>query len=415
MRLDFTAPPSTPDYTTGNIKVEKTSPTSRHSPTPDKAKRKSCRLSLLSIRSNRAKSGNCESKNISIAPTTSCKSRYYSQLRGYIDQTESTSVLVATKMNGHSDDGGAPESPAVEADAEETIVEPVIKGGAPDEIDDEYTGRRNRKRPCQRFPIVEVSPSKKKTKQEINETRANCRVADDMSWICMECKEAEVLDDAVELIVCEGKCYRPFHTACVGLLNTPEDAWSCSDCKAERHVCSICQEFGIDDVDVFLCKQKACGLFFHESCLTSNNVDIKQVEKTTGGENGIDVPETRPEFKCPAHQCWTCTEEIVIKDEEEKVAKKGKAKKKRGKKQDNAFAVKNGQLFVSFLVSYHQRRCFTFSLFLSKSDASSVVLPITYPAFRRLLNFMSWHSCVMITHQSASSPTWIWKVPIKGN
>ena len=207
-------------------------------------------------------------------------------------------------------------------------------------------------------------------------TDENELVNNAMSWICMECKEAEAaLDENSVLVLCEGSCNRPFHLICVGLQKVPSQDWKCADCMAARHVCSICQEYGMDFLDVFPCKKKGCGLFYHESCLSMVHVDIKHVQRgATNGEmqvfettnengrtavahqvNHINLPsETIPEFKCPAHRCWTCTEDMVLKDGENDddapVIASGGKKKGRGKKtrkpKDNAFGVKTGNLFV---------------------------------------------------------------------
>jgi hypothetical protein len=280
-------------------------------------------------------------------------------------------------------------------------------------------GRRNRKRPTTNFPMILSSESSKRGKknngdkitepttnaaslEESSEnagskssapttmdttkptttTATNDHFLNSMSWLCMECKEAEAaLDMDSLLVLCEGKCNRPFHLVCVGLKEAPP-SWICTDCRDERHICSICQEYGIDQVDVFLCKSKDCGLFFHESCLSMLNVDIKQVARVavkdngatpvamtaatddeTGQNYGNDVmPETTmPEFRCPAHKCWTCTEEIVIKDEnghnEEEmkgIKTKSKGKKKKARKStDNVFGVKTGILIVSSQPDLH--------------------------------------------------------------
>jgi hypothetical protein len=260
------------------------------------------------------------------------------------------------------------------------------------------TGRRNRKRTSQDFPMVESSLEKKPAAGSSAKKKKSVK-QDDLSWICCECKEAEAMDDPEsDLVVCEGSCHRPFHTVCAAGFDTSEkqnddEPWLCVDCQAHRHQCSLCQEFGQDDVDVYCCKVKGCGLFFHESCLTSSyNVDIKLVplvdKATAAPTNGSSqlghsvhatigepmatavsnedednaVQGTRPEFKCPAHQCWTCTEEMVMVDEtapedaSSKPAAKGKKKKKKKKKQDNAFACKNGPL----IVSHYETPCITF-------------------------------------------------------
>lgn len=214
-------------------------------------------------------------------------------------------------------------------------------------------------------------PSRKRAmpcavKEETNgRKRPKGNKKDDMTWICTECKEAEALDDKdAVLLICEGPCNRPFHTICVGLEreHITEETWVCADCKANRHLCSICQEYGQDNIDVFKCQASSCGLFFHESCLSTYNVDVKlgsneRLENQNISENNEDavISDSKPLFKCPAHQCWTCTEEMVIEEEEKtseiEKGKKGKRKKSKTKK-DKIFATKKGQLIVSMSMRY---------------------------------------------------------------
>lgn len=230
-------------------------------------------------------------------------------------------------------------------------------------------GRRSRKRPNSYLSTAQSSKSANDIKEEESPSQSTSaarsstkkatptREENLMSWICMECKEAEsALDDDSELVLCEGSCNRPFHLICVGLKEAPLNDWMCADCEAKRHTCSICQDYGMDQLDVFLCKIKGCGLFYHESCLSMLQVDIKQVEQGVKGTNPEEGPsDTIPEFKCPAHRCWTCTEEIVTKDcddNDETPSKGGKhrgkgAKKKSKSSRDNAFGIKTGHLFVS--------------------------------------------------------------------
>lgn len=164
----------------------------------------------------------------------------------------------------------------------------------------------------------------------------------EFTWICSECREAECLDSPdSRLVICDGRCNRPFHPPCANLLSLPPDdvPWVCGDCEAGRHQCAVCKEFGEDDVDVFCCDARGCGLFFHENCLEMYSVDVRIVEEevavvekeeaeagdggaaaavgdseeaegSIGADNG-GAPATRvvsrPRFRCPAHECWTCS------------------------------------------------------------------------------------------------------------
>jgi hypothetical protein len=96
------------------------------------------------------------------------------------------------------------------------------------------------------------------------------------------------------------------------------ETWVCDDCRNGRHQCKICEEFGTDDEDVFLCSKPECGRFFHESCLSMQNVEMTLTDPT----NAAGTPEQEaagqvPVFTCPAHHCWTCTEDYIPEEEEE--------------------------------------------------------------------------------------------------
>ena len=81
----------------------------------------------------------------------------------------------------------------------------------------------------------------------------------EVTWICTECREAECFDDAdAPLLLCDGKCNRPFHPPCANLASLPPDdePWLCRDCVQEHHQCTVCKEYGKDDVDVFCCDAK---------------------------------------------------------------------------------------------------------------------------------------------------------------
>lgn len=176
---------------------------------------------------------------------------------------------------------------------------------------------------------------------------------DDMNWTCALCKEAECLmePNADQFLICDGVCRRVFHYPCAGLSQIPDsdEDWICKDCTQSRHQCAFCQEYGQDHVDVFPCRKDTCGLFFHESCLEWNNVPVKmerpmsEADKTA---SSIGVPI----FTCPAHHCWTCTQEDALKKEQEEAdakKKEGGKKVKRSKKKSIYICKTEGRLYVS--------------------------------------------------------------------
>ena len=184
----------------------------------------------------------------------------------------------------------------------------------------------------------------------------------DFSWICTECNEAECdADPEAVLIICEGGCNRPFHYPCANLSSAPssDEDWVCEDCQKGRHRCALCEEYGTDGEEVFCCDKGDCGLFFHESCLSMQNVEIQVSEKRiSSSPEGIGLDDdlvvvSMPHFVCPAHTCWTCTEDYVPSEDddgEETTAKKKKTKgrKKKKSRASNSFAQKRGtNLFVS--------------------------------------------------------------------
>eukprot|EP00978_Attheya_sp_CCMP212_P012045 scaffold29883_cov48-Attheya_sp.AAC.4 len=208
------------------------------------------------------------------------------------------------------------------------------------------------------------------------------------TWICTECREAEcIMDEESPLLLCEGRCNRPFHYPCAGLSKVPpqDETWICRDCTQGRHQCAICHHYGLDDEEVYCCDSKSCGLFFHEACLQMYNVEVEIVETVvpkqynaskrlllaslttepfhegeekkehlTEDVKMIDEMISIPRFQCPAHNCWTCTDEVVAPvdehdDETGDVNASKKTKKRQGKKRPNAvsncFSSKNEMLF----------------------------------------------------------------------
>ena len=186
---------------------------------------------------------------------------------------------------------------------------------------------------------------------------------DDMLWICTECREAECMEDPhSNLIICDGKCNRAFHFHCCGISEdavTSVESWICADCTNKKHRCAVCQEYGNDDDDVFLCEKKKCGMFFHESCLRMQNIDVRLVgvadtcgepKEALASDDGI-VSATRPVFTCPAHSCWTCTEDYIPEEEGEEEGKSkslnGRGKGRKKLKRNGNFLSKNDRLYVS--------------------------------------------------------------------
>jgi hypothetical protein len=238
------------------------------------------------------------------------------------------------------DNAGA--AATVAADAAKTlsiVTEAVI---------DELPLKRKRKARSDNFfvqdePKRKRSPQKKKKVIDAEEEFASF-------WICSECKEAECMmkPEADTLLICEGACRRLFHYPCAGLAELPaeEEKYVCADCTGNKHACSICHHYGVDNEDVFCCSKDGCGLFFHESCLSMQNVEVRrtqqqQEEVASVDDSASDSPEKGTNggsgggaclFVCPAHNCWTCTQnDTKEKEETEKTTpkKKGKGKKKK--------------------------------------------------------------------------------------
>jgi len=184
----------------------------------------------------------------------------------------------------------------------------------------------------------------------------------DFTWICTECNEAECdANPEADLLLCEGGCHRPFHYTCANLSSMPpsDEKWVCEDCQKGRHRCVLCEEYGTDNEEVYCCNKEDCGLFFHESCLSMQNVEIQLAESSTSSAaededlDGEPSITSKPHFICPAHSCWACTEDYVPPEDEDEddtadKKKKGKGRKKKTTKVSNSFAMKRDHiLYVS--------------------------------------------------------------------
>ena len=215
---------------------------------------------------------------------------------------------------------------------------------------------------------LEAKPAANGTKPKKAKSSRRTDVLD-FTWICTECNEAECdANPDAELILCEGGCHRPFHYPCANLPAAPpsEERWICEDCQKGRHRCAFCEEYGADNEDVFCCDKENCGLFFHESCLSMRNVEIQLTER--GAEEDIDGEAGvvgKPHFICPAHSCWTCTEDYVPPeediDDEADTKKKGKGRKKKSKVSSSFAMKRDAVLFVSFHATIFVD-CFVLSL-----------------------------------------------------
>jgi len=138
--------------------------------------------------------------------------------------------------------------------------------------------------------------SEEKKKKKKGEKKKADKKADERSdlaftWICAECREAEcVLDPYSPLILCDGPCDRPFHPRCANLARLPPDdsPWFCVDCTSGRRGGGDGEDCdGGGDGDDDGCRVVA----------TATNAKAKTKTRTV----------TRPKFRCPAHQCWTCS------------------------------------------------------------------------------------------------------------
>lgn len=205
------------------------------------------------------------------------------------------------------------------------------------------SSKRSR-RPVDRCMYIQPEPTKRKIRAcKTKKAEAEFETV----WICAECKEAECMmePEATELLICDGPCRRLFHYPCAGLVKLPseDEEFICTDCKERKHMCSMCSNYGTDDGDVFKCSKNNCGLFFHESCLAMQNIEVEIVEEVEArisveisASNGdVASPAVKRRFVCPAHSCWTCTQKELKEQERATNADAGaetKSKSSSGKK-----------------------------------------------------------------------------------
>ncbi|CAB9503172.1 36 and H4 lysine-20 specific [Seminavis robusta] len=230
-------------------------------------------------------------------------------------------------------------------------------------------GRRSSKRTTMTTTTTTAPPPAKKKPKTSSKKEQDLI---DMAWICVACREAEcAMDMTSDLLICEGPCRRLFHTACAGLAQMPcsDESWTCHDCRDQRHLCACCQEYGNDQEDIFKCQKQECGLFFHEACLNMQNIAVKTTTNTNSAatnepetnehekdEEATTAPTPRSvKFTCPAHWCWTCTQDETM-DDSNTAQQKTKTKGRRRSRTSSVFVPKRDPRLYSCLecpTSYH--------------------------------------------------------------
>jgi hypothetical protein len=322
-----------------------------------------------------------------------------------------TSVIASVTDEESASPVATEASPAMTTDS---AIQPTV---SVEQLEEKSGGRRPRRLAASvavcasAETAAQPKKSRKKTKAEDTEEEFNT------AWICCECNEAEcmMVSDAHELIICEGSCRRLFHYPCAGLAKSPTETetFVCQDCQQGRHTCAFCQNYGNDGEDVFPCSSNKCGLFFHESCLEMNGVNVQLIksastmstvkeEEEESDDEEIDSKHFRREFLCPAHHCWTCTQ-VDLRDQEKKEAaearksgnKKGRKKGRStggalfGQKTEKTLIVSCGEC-VMFMtscaltiqkVTHHLFRCIFCTAMSGVSQFLSHVLYPTHGAF----------------------------------
>ncbi|KAK1348686.1 protein ENHANCED DOWNY MILDEW 2-like [Heracleum sosnowskyi] len=131
--------------------------------------------------------------------------------------------------------------------------------------------------------------------------------------VCVLC------DDGGELIRCEDKCLRAFHTninagvdSCcesLGYSSAQVEAlpnFFCNNCQSQQHQCFVCGKLGSSDhssaPEVFQCANADCGHFYHPNCV-AELLEPCDTLKTKELQLKIHSGET---FVCPAHKCRVC-------------------------------------------------------------------------------------------------------------
>ena len=108
------------------------------------------------------------------------------------------------------------------------------------------------------------------------------------SGICSICDEE---DHSVDLLLCEGQCYRTFHIDCLGLMQPPPFKFVCDECLIASSQCFVCGKAGGELVK---CNKPKCTKLYHLACIESNKLVTFDERK-------------KRSFTCPLHVCARCT------------------------------------------------------------------------------------------------------------
>eukprot|EP01043_Picozoa_sp_COSAG02_P017031 COSAG02_NODE_763_length_17431_cov_18.031502_5_plen_1607_part_00 len=135
--------------------------------------------------------------------------------------------------------------------------------------------------------VMPVAASDPSATQWQNHVRGEDRNDD----ICSVCEEGGTL------LCCEGPCSRAFHMACVGLIETPDDAFICPHCTKQLEICLLCHGEGPLS-DMMRCMVPGCGRCFHKTCIPK----LASVKK-----KGVPVQAPADtSLVCPRHMCVSC-------------------------------------------------------------------------------------------------------------
>ena len=150
-----------------------------------------------------------------------------------------------------------------------------------DKIDESMskTGRRVIKRSNENSSVDRRFCKKAKSlKHDIIKPRE-----DNNDILCSICDQLEAVDHS-DLILCDGPCLRSWHLGCMDCIDSSgfPDEWMCEDCERGQHKCSYCGDFGRDDIDLYKCMDKKCGIYYHYNCLTQLDAEYLILKEPSG-------------------------------------------------------------------------------------------------------------------------------------
>ncbi len=71
------------------------------------------------------------------------------------------------------------------------------------------------------------------------------------------------------LLCCDGKCLRSFHSQCLKLTENELSnlsSFTCKECSMRIHRCFSCNNYGLEE-DLVKCSRQSCGKFYHISVI----------------------------------------------------------------------------------------------------------------------------------------------------